>query len=349
MTFFDSKEEVLNIELTPYGKYLLSKGQWIPAYYELYDDDVLYDTQYAGYTEKQEATKQRIKQTPRTKVQYTFDSADKRYKKYAKKVEETGDLSELVVEKRNNFSFLSLPLAKSSVLSENAPYSSIKLLNGAIEKTQISSGSYGIPRNTRVLDLQKQNFLLSFREKTANEPEQEPVILEQGNGEEVIPGYQSTTEKIDVTVNDKIYEIAKMDNYLLIDIEEFEVDVEKENFDIFLYEVETKQEAGNTIEVEKQLFFTKKYNNVVNNILVDSQTVRPQTQVNDQFAEYYFDFLTDKQIPVNVLCDHLDEQQIAKLNAEGYNINCEQNRRIRRLENPELNISQEQLDRLQEC
>ena len=32
MSFFDSKEEVLNIELTSYGKLLLSKGILKPVY-----------------------------------------------------------------------------------------------------------------------------------------------------------------------------------------------------------------------------------------------------------------------------------------------------------------------------
>lgn len=349
MTFFDTKEEVLNVELTPYGKYLLSQGRWIPAYYEFFDDDIIYDTGYAGYTEKQDETKNRIRATPRTKVQYTFDSADKRYKKYTKAVEDSGDLSQLVLEKRSNFSSLALPLAKSSILSETAPYSSIKVLRGLIESANISSGSVGVPRNTRVINLQKQNFVLSFREKTNNEQPTEPVILEEGNGEQVLPGYQSLSSKTEVLVNDKIYEIDKQDNYVLLDIEEFEVDIEKENFEFYLYEIETKQEAGNTIEVENQLYFTKKYSNVVNNILIDPTEVQPQTQITRDFAEYYFDFLVDKQIPKNVLCEHLTEQQIAKLNAEGYDINCEQSRRIKRLENPELNISQEQLDRLQEC
>ena len=43
MTFFNQKEEVLQIELTQYGKYLLSRGKWKPAYYAFFDDDVIYD------------------------------------------------------------------------------------------------------------------------------------------------------------------------------------------------------------------------------------------------------------------------------------------------------------------
>ena len=50
MTFLDKKEQVLDIQLTQYGKYLLSKGKLKPVYYSFFDDDVLYDSTYAGIT-----------------------------------------------------------------------------------------------------------------------------------------------------------------------------------------------------------------------------------------------------------------------------------------------------------
>jgi len=46
MVFFNTKEEVIDIELTPYGKHLLSQGKWKPVYYEFYDDDILYDSKH---------------------------------------------------------------------------------------------------------------------------------------------------------------------------------------------------------------------------------------------------------------------------------------------------------------
>jgi len=44
MSFFDSKEEVINVEFTQYGRYLLSKGKFNPRFYAFYDDDVIYDS-----------------------------------------------------------------------------------------------------------------------------------------------------------------------------------------------------------------------------------------------------------------------------------------------------------------
>ena len=43
MKFFNQKEEVIDIQMTLYGKYLLSKGKFKPVYYCFFDDYVLYD------------------------------------------------------------------------------------------------------------------------------------------------------------------------------------------------------------------------------------------------------------------------------------------------------------------
>ncbi len=51
MEFFNRKEEVIDIQLTQHGKYLLSKGRLNPKYYAFYDDDVIYDSAYAGFGE----------------------------------------------------------------------------------------------------------------------------------------------------------------------------------------------------------------------------------------------------------------------------------------------------------
>jgi len=56
MSFFDSKQEILNIELTQFGKYLVSKGKFNPVYYAFFDDDVVYDSYYMKLTESQNKT-----------------------------------------------------------------------------------------------------------------------------------------------------------------------------------------------------------------------------------------------------------------------------------------------------
>ena len=70
MAFFDKKEEVIDIQLTPYGKHLLSKGQFSPVYYEFYDDDIIYDIEWSGIEEAQGQIQNRINSTPKLNANY---------------------------------------------------------------------------------------------------------------------------------------------------------------------------------------------------------------------------------------------------------------------------------------
>jgi len=77
MEFFNKKEDVIDLELTPVGEILLSQGNLTPAYYAFYDDEVLYDGKFGGITELQKETKPRIKDVARMKPQVVFRTIDK--------------------------------------------------------------------------------------------------------------------------------------------------------------------------------------------------------------------------------------------------------------------------------
>jgi len=92
MEFFDRKEEVIDIELTQYGKHLLSLGKFKPNQYAFFDDDILYDIKYvvsgsegsfdstdkSALEERQNLTESRIKEVPRLKIQYNFSDRERR-------------------------------------------------------------------------------------------------------------------------------------------------------------------------------------------------------------------------------------------------------------------------------
>tara|TARA_R110002110_G_scaffold125296_4_gene303177 strand:+ start:16323 stop:17213 length:891 start_codon:yes stop_codon:yes gene_type:complete len=76
MRFFNQKEEVINIELTSYGREKFSKGEFEPVFYSFYDSDILYDGEYGKITERQNQITNRIaNETPRLKInpRYTSD------------------------------------------------------------------------------------------------------------------------------------------------------------------------------------------------------------------------------------------------------------------------------------
>jgi len=60
MTFFNKKEDVIQIELTPHGRKLLSEGKLMPYGYSFFDDDIIYESQKGGGTENNTNTKTRI-------------------------------------------------------------------------------------------------------------------------------------------------------------------------------------------------------------------------------------------------------------------------------------------------
>jgi len=73
--FFNQKEEVIKIELTPYGRQRFSDGTFSPAYYAFYDSSILYDGDHGNLTETQNQIVTRIStQTPRTRPMTHYKS-----------------------------------------------------------------------------------------------------------------------------------------------------------------------------------------------------------------------------------------------------------------------------------
>jgi hypothetical protein len=64
MEFFDTKEEVLEVVLTPFGRYKLTLGTFQPEYYAFFDDDIIYDIAWAtgSASEAQNASEGRIQE-----------------------------------------------------------------------------------------------------------------------------------------------------------------------------------------------------------------------------------------------------------------------------------------------
>jgi hypothetical protein len=80
MAFFNKKEEVMDIQLTQFGRDLLARGSFKPVYYQMFDDDILYESELAGFTEHQNDTEPRImKETPKFKSPHLTVGVETRY------------------------------------------------------------------------------------------------------------------------------------------------------------------------------------------------------------------------------------------------------------------------------
>lgn len=80
MSFFNKKEEVIDIQLTRFGKRSLSRGEFKPFYYQFFDDDIIYNAEFAGVNETQNQTQDRIlEDTPRLKKNVNISHADREF------------------------------------------------------------------------------------------------------------------------------------------------------------------------------------------------------------------------------------------------------------------------------
>ena len=139
MKFFDDKEEVLDIQITQFGKHLLSLGKWKPVYYAFFDDNILYDGEAAGIEEQQNDIEPRIQEnTPQMHTQHVFSGRETDFLRILKSKEDK-DLSE--VEKvrvqstaEKDYS-LTAPLGTSDFGIDKSPRWKLRMLEGEINQT----------------------------------------------------------------------------------------------------------------------------------------------------------------------------------------------------------------------
>ena len=82
MTFFNRKEDVIDIQLTQYGKYVLSKGRFKPVCYAFFDDDIIYDVAYGSEpNELAQDTHNRISSVPRLKTIHNVEGIEEKVKR----------------------------------------------------------------------------------------------------------------------------------------------------------------------------------------------------------------------------------------------------------------------------
>ena len=309
MEFFNPKEDVLDIQLTQYGKYLLSQGKFKPVYYTFHDDGVLYDSQWASFEEQQNKAEERIQEeTPYLRPRHVFYGVETSVNQYAATSEETLKSGEVIPMNRTEAAAYSLggQLGTSELGSVHSPSWEVKFLSGelsgSIEYLTGSNPTQRIPQLEVQLKYstyvqEKETTLLNketatFNDKTAINMDGLPII--------------STYFEDDTF-------LAIMDSEpLMLEIFEQNTDFENENFYIEVFEVETvDSDAVSTpgISNESQtetlipISFIDQPKQVVNNILLDQKDVPFQYSAPDStYSEYYFTMLADHEISPRALC-----------------------------------------------
>ncbi len=313
MAFFNKKEEVIDIQLTQYGKHLLSKGEFRPVSYAFFDDNVLYDSSYAGLeTESQNSIEPRIQEdTPALKTQYIYYGAETEILRIAEEIRGTNGAVPSMQPVADKHYALAAPLGTSALHTDKLPSwhlryfaaeldDSIQYVTGAHPTMKIPQLSSNIVYKTEMYD----NNSISPNIAAARKGGFGSTVKTQTSVESE---YMMTSQKFD----DGTYFVTTGDQ-LLVEITEQNTDFFKENFDIEVFIVEEVDVTGsvktpgmNTKKNKKEILRPLNFPLIAPTV-VDGLLVRPDVQkTTDQDQDdvgYYFEVNVDNEIPPETLC-----------------------------------------------
>jgi len=137
MALFDSKQEVINIELTSLGKSKMATGGFKPAYYAFFDDGVIYDGAYADITESfnGEADIRVRTETPYLRSQASLIGQE--FKKIKNpSIKETNEFNNII--KYENENLLKHYLGNTSIGQQTGSRVGMMFLEGEIEDVSLT-------------------------------------------------------------------------------------------------------------------------------------------------------------------------------------------------------------------
>jgi hypothetical protein len=300
MTFFNKKTEVMQIEMTPYGRYLYSIGKFKPHSYEFADEDILYRA--SGSTEAQEAAHTRIiSETPKLKINRAFQ--DEAAQQESPPTLDKKRFIEKKMDQKQNGLFA---LGRSSYSSDRSPAFQVTMLQGAISGSEATFET-NISSSTNqdiggVLAIPQVDIDLNFRATLKN------TLNQNFSNEEVI-----TSETFDDGTYVQI-------NYTdpIIHLKEFNSFYEKENFEIEVFQVGTQGQLS-------PLKMTRKTSAIINGMLVldvlpptytsEEQrilqtTTEAEEGIDTSRLEYFFEIEVDEDIAPEILCAAVDKLEI---------------------------------------
>lgn len=292
MTFFNKKTEVMNIELTPYGRYLYSIGKLKPKYYEFVDDDIIY--RLSGSSEAQEDSHQRImNETPKLKPPIAFQ--EEFHYEESIEIKNKRHLLHFMDQKQNGL----FAMGRSSYSSDKYPNFQVTMFRGHITGSQMVhqvsssyppeaagafSGSVFIPQ-----------INVDFRANATKKN----ILDHAVDPDKLTSEIYSDGSFVEITIEDPI-----------IHVKEFNSFYEKENFTLEAFEVMSSNGEMKKLELSNSQIL------MINDLLPQVSLSIPQTDVEEDASEgtnnlgYYLDIVNDENIPAEVLCEVVDSLEI---------------------------------------
>ncbi len=315
MKFFDSKEEVLDIQLTQYGRHLLSKGVWKPEYYAFFDDNIIYDKQYGGLTENKNSAETRIQdETPLLTTQYSFTGRDGYLFDEAAIETEDPDRAKLDIYEKLNV--MPMSLGTTSLESTKTPAFKINFLEGLVEGLEYNlTGALRTENTGSGTVAQYAHQLLKIPQIEMDIEFKISVI----DGENSEVSFEVDPALTPGTIYNDDGQVVIGPQQLLFVIEEENAPFDFRNFDIEVYEI-TGETGPLGEEILVPLSFVKPLEMVENNLLLDRREAEIKAgrlngappELDPTFVQYYFDINVDEEISENIIC-----ASISKLGRSG--------------------------------
>ena len=313
MEFFNPKEDVLDLQLTQYGKRLLKAGKFKPKTYAFYDDDILYDKKYGSGShdhgqndnqfELQNDSEPRIQEeTPRTKVQYNFSGVESTIGSMDDQGIEMPSI-QLNVEREY---CLGVPMGNSALNSDYAPSWKLSYLYGELSASAafLTGSSHGM------LSIPQLDSSVEYKAYVTRIDDDEDLI------EDYVPEELEDVKDLQQTKEEEIENAASdgtvmqiVPDFLLLEIGENNVEFLKENFDIEVFMLEdAKNNKGEHITIEKRLYFLED----------------PEQEVKDYHVEKYLDITVDEEIFPEYFCasDVIEERRKSLLTDTTERLTC---------------------------
>lgn len=294
MSFFDKKEEVLEFKLTEYGKRKLQLGRLNPTYYAFFDDDVLYNTEAAGFSEDQNDADRRIRfDTPALKVQKSTTGAETRVNQFLEDasgpLQETGSTGQYIISE-NSVAFVNAfqdtpqfaqkfflgadPLGTSDLKTQYAPAWHINALENEVSASQYYQTVNLTASNTGLADgivrnIPQIDVTIDYKSFYSSDDE-----MDDFTSEEAAKIVRLTED------NNTGVALYLQEDYLVLDVVERNTDNLKENFEIEVFL------SGSDGTYTQKTFLTS------DNLDED---------LNDQKVEFFANIFVDSEMPNEVI------------------------------------------------
>jgi len=304
--FLNKKEQVYDLQLTSYAKYLMSIGKFKPAYYAFYDDNVIYDKKYAHSTanEPQSDVDSRIKDdTQYIESLVLFRDVEETLRSNSDSTVDYYDLQEVpynsTIPAPDVFRFdKALGDAFLNGGSQVAPAWKAVALKAMIESSETSDTT----NNTLVPQVNVvANYSLKVKNaSTTFDPE----------------GVQNFNISTPSFIDNKVISLIPQDALFYVD--ELNTEMLNENFELEVFHLLTSSNSDSREQIQRK-YFKNIITNVQNGFMTsETPEILPISQLTTSSVEYYFDVLVDKNVDRRLACLAAE-----KFNKESYYIDLD--------------------------